>query len=50
MKETELSKLLTDLGNRPSMVITDSQAFAQVSQVVPERNFAYLLFYFNGKI
>lgn len=52
VKETELSKLLTDLGNRPSMVITDSQAFAQVSQVVPEEilltSFSILMARYKG--
>ena len=52
VKETELSKLLTDLGNRPSMVITDSQAFAQASQVVPEEilltSFSILMARYKG--
>lgn len=52
VKETELSKLLTDLGNRPSMVITDSQAFAQVIQVVPEEilltSFSILMARYKG--
>ena len=52
VKETELSKLLTDLGNCPSMVITDSQAFAQVSQVVPEEilltSFSILMARYKG--
>ena len=52
VKETELSKLLTDLENRPSMVITDSQAFAQVSQVVPEEilltSFSILMARYKG--
>lgn len=52
VKETELSKLLTDLGNRPSMVITDSQAFAQVSQVVAEEilltSFSILMARYKG--
>lgn len=52
VKETELSKLLTDLGNRPSMVITDSQAFAQVSQVVPKEilltSFSILMARYKG--
>ena len=35
VKETELHGTLTELGKRPAMVITDSQAFEQVSAEVP---------------
>lgn len=35
VKETELEKTLTDLGKKPSLVITDSQAFQQVAAIVP---------------
>ena len=34
-RETELSQTLCDLGKKPSLVITDSQAFAKVSKTVP---------------
>ena len=34
-KETELKETLAFLGKRPSLVITDSQAFKEVSQIVP---------------
>ncbi len=34
-KETELKETLASLGKRPSLVITDSQAFKEVSQIVP---------------
>ena len=52
VKDTELSILHSFLGNRPSMVITDSQAFAQVSQVVPEEilltSFSILMARYKG--
>ncbi|WP_294786417.1 [FeFe] hydrogenase H-cluster maturation GTPase HydF [uncultured Eubacterium sp.] len=35
VKETELHDTLAELGKRPAMVITDSQAFEQVSAEVP---------------
>ena len=35
VRETELKKTLSDLGKKPSLVITDSQVFAQVSAAVP---------------
>ncbi|MGN0602310.1 MAG: [FeFe] hydrogenase H-cluster maturation GTPase HydF [Oscillospiraceae bacterium] len=35
-RETELEQTLKDIGKKPSMVITDSQAFEQVSKTVPE--------------
>ena len=36
VKETQLSGLLASLGRKPDMVVTDSQAFAVVSKIVPE--------------
>ncbi|MCD8019285.1 MAG: [FeFe] hydrogenase H-cluster maturation GTPase HydF [Clostridiales bacterium] len=36
VRETELDGLLRKLGQKPAMVITDSQAFGKVSAVVPE--------------
>jgi [FeFe] hydrogenase H-cluster maturation GTPase HydF len=36
VRETELQQTLADIGKKPSLVITDSQAFAQVSAVVPK--------------
>ena len=36
VKETELKEALSNLKNSPSLVITDSQAFKQVSEIVPE--------------
>lgn len=36
VKETELQNALDNLKTQPSLVITDSQAFKQVSQIVPE--------------
>ena len=35
-RETELAETLDRLGTKPSVVITDSQAFKKVSQIVPE--------------
>lgn len=35
-RETELAETLKKLGTKPSMVITDSQAFSIVSKIVPE--------------
>ena len=36
VRESELERTLANLGKKPALVITDSQAFAQVSAVVPE--------------
>lgn len=36
VKETELKCALDNLKNPPSLVVTDSQAFRQVSEIVPE--------------
>jgi [FeFe] hydrogenase H-cluster maturation GTPase HydF len=35
VKTSELEQTLKELGKRPAMVITDSQAFAEVAQIVP---------------
>lgn len=35
-KDTELAETLAKLGEKPSLVITDSQAFGKVSKIVPE--------------
>lgn len=35
-KDTELAETLTKLGEKPSLVITDSQAFGKVSKIVPK--------------
>lgn len=35
-RETELAATLKDLGRKPALVITDSQAFGMVSKIVPE--------------
>lgn len=35
-RDSELEMTLKKLGTKPSLVITDSQAFAKVSQIVPE--------------
>lgn len=36
VKDSELKETLTTLGKNPALVITDSQAFKEVSKVVPE--------------
>lgn len=36
VRDTELKKTLEDLGRKPKLVITDSQAFKQVAEVTPE--------------
>jgi len=36
VRETELKQTLADIGKKPTLVITDSQAFAQVSAIVPK--------------
>ena len=36
VKESELEQTLKDLGKKPALVITDSQAFEQVAAIVPE--------------
>jgi len=36
VRESELEKTLANLGKKPALVITDSQAFALVSSVVPQ--------------
>ena len=36
VKETQLAGLLSSLGRKPDMVVTDSQAFGLVSKIVPE--------------
>mgnify|MGYP000437148570 CR=1 FL=1 len=36
VRETELEKTLEEIGKKPALVITDSQAFGEVSKIVPE--------------
>lgn len=36
VRDTELADLLVSLGKKPSVVITDSQAFAKVKDIVPD--------------
>lgn len=36
VRESELAETLSRLGRKPAMVITDSQAFEEVSRIVPE--------------
>lgn len=52
VRETELPALLQGLGKAPALVITDSQAFAQVSAAVPEEipltSFSILMARYKG--
>ncbi|WP_448915135.1 [FeFe] hydrogenase H-cluster maturation GTPase HydF [Eubacterium ramulus] len=52
VKESELKQTLEELGRTPAMVITDSQAFEQVSEVVPEEipltSFSILMARYKG--
>ena len=34
VRETELEKTLEEIGKKPALVITDSQAFGEVSKIV----------------
>ena len=45
VKDNELKNTLENIGKKPKLVITDSQAFGKVSKDTPERYPAYLLFY-----
>ncbi len=52
VKETQLEETLRGLGKKPSLVITDSQAFEEVSRIVPEdihlTSFSILMARFKG--
>lgn len=54
VKETELGQTLGQLGKKPTLVITDSQAFGQVSRDVPEdillTSFSILFARYKGKL
>ena len=54
VKETELKEILNDLKTSPRLVITDSQAFKKVSEIVPEdialTSFSILLANYKGDI
>ena len=54
VKETELEKALTSLSQKPKMVITDSQAFGNVSKTVPEdillTSFSILFARYKGEL
>lgn len=51
-KESQLQKTLASLGEKPKIVVTDSQAFAFVSTIVPEdvplTSFSILMARYNG--
>lgn len=53
-RETELSQTLTSLARKPKMVITDSQAFAQVAAITPEdiplTSFSILMARYKGDL
>jgi [FeFe] hydrogenase H-cluster maturation GTPase HydF len=52
VRESELRQTLADIGKKPSLVITDSQAFALVSSIVPQdiplTSFSILFARFKG--
>ncbi len=52
VRETELADTLARLGEKPKMVITDSQAFAQVARIVPQEilltSFSILMARYKG--
>lgn len=54
VKETELGQTLGQLGKKPALVITDSQAFGQVSRDVPEHilltSFSILFARYKGNL
>ena len=54
VKETELKEALNELKNKPKLVITDSQVFKKVSDIVPKEimltSFSILLANFKGDI
>ena len=54
VRETELSDTLKKLGRNPDLVITDSQAFRQVSAIVPENvpltSFSILFARYKGNL
>lgn len=54
VKETELKEILEELKSPPKLVITDSQAFKKVSEIVPDNimltSFSILLANFKGDI
>lgn len=54
VKETELSDTLSQLGSRPALVITDSQAFQKVSAIVPKEipltSFSILFARYKGNL
>lgn len=54
VRDTELSDALTKLGRKPDLVITDSQAFGKVSQIVPKEipltSFSILMARYKGDL
>lgn len=52
VRDTELAETLKSLGTKPSLVITDSQAFDKVSKIVPEEipltSFSILMARYKG--
>lgn len=54
VQETELSAALAKLAVKPKLVVTDSQAFAKVSQIVPEdiplTSFSILMARYKGSL
>ena len=49
-KETELKEVLETMGEKPQLVITDSQAFSYVSSIVSDGSTAHFFFNFDGPV
>ena len=54
VQDTELAQTLSELGKKPAVVITDSQAFGKVSKIVPENtlltSFSILMARYKGNL
>ncbi len=54
VQDTELSQALKDLGKKPAVVITDSQAFGKVAKIVPQdtllTSFSILMARYKGNL
>lgn len=54
VQETELAQTLADLGKKPAVVITDSQAFGKVAKIVPKdtllTSFSILMARYKGNL
>ncbi|MBQ2915301.1 MAG: [Clostridia bacterium] len=54
VQDTELAQTLSDLGRKPAVVITDSQAFGKVAKIVPKEtlltSFSILMARYKGNL